>query len=170
MQTACLHAARIALPLSLPSLILHTHSVNTPYTPPHTQISTILGSALPEQRHEGEWIEGAAIWVAVLVVVAVGAGNDYQKDLQFRKLNAAKDAIDVKVVRGGEVKVGVGLRGVGGQVGVKREAWAPEAQHLLAVHLCAISNTGRHCRSKNTTLTPPGRPQHRRRRRRRAAA
>lgn len=84
-----------------------------------------------------------AIWVAVLIVIAVGecgdaarhcssrgpravmtarriraaaetpqllppspgAGNDFQKDLQFRKLNAVKDIIEIKVVRGGEVKV-----------------------------------------------------------------
>jgi Ca2+-transporting ATPase len=32
----------------------------------------VLGSALPDQRKEGEWIEGIAIWVAVLIVVAVG--------------------------------------------------------------------------------------------------
>ena len=31
-----------------------------------------------------------------------GAGNDYQKDLQFKKLNAAKDEYDVKVLREGE--------------------------------------------------------------------
>ncbi|KAI8477413.1 MAG: hypothetical protein J3K34DRAFT_453016 [Monoraphidium minutum] len=68
-------------------------------------ISTVLGSALPDQRKEGEWIEGIAIWVAVLIVIAVGAGNDYQKDLQFRKLNAQKDIIQIKVVRGGEVKI-----------------------------------------------------------------
>lgn len=68
-------------------------------------VSTVLGSALEEQRREGEWIEGVAIWVAVFIVIGVGAGNDYQKDLQFRKLNAVKDIIEVKVVRGGEVKV-----------------------------------------------------------------
>jgi hypothetical protein len=34
-----------------------------------------------------------------------GAGNDYQKDLQFRKLNAVKDIIEIKVVRNGDVKV-----------------------------------------------------------------
>ena len=28
--------------------------------------------------------------------------NDYQKDLQFRKLNSQKDVIEVKVLRGGE--------------------------------------------------------------------
>lgn len=34
--------------------------------------------------------------------VIAGAGNDYQKDLQFKKLNAEKDSIDVKVVRDGK--------------------------------------------------------------------
>lgn len=31
-----------------------------------------------------------------------GAVNDYQKDLQFKKLNAQKDVIEVKVLRNGE--------------------------------------------------------------------
>ncbi len=31
--------------------------------------------------------------------------NDYQKDLQFRKLNAQKDVIDVKVIRSGKTSV-----------------------------------------------------------------
>ena len=35
-------------------------------------------------------------------VHAAGASNDYQKDQQFKKLNAAKDAIDVKVLRNGQ--------------------------------------------------------------------
>ena len=30
---------------------------------------------------------------------AAGAGNDYQKDIQFRKLNAKKDELQIKVVR-----------------------------------------------------------------------
>ena len=30
-----------------------------------------------------------------------GAGNDYQKDLQFKKLNEQKDTIEVKVLRDG---------------------------------------------------------------------
>ncbi|PNW74900.1 hypothetical protein CHLRE_12g505350v5 [Chlamydomonas reinhardtii] len=63
-------------------------------------VSTALGAAIPEQRKHGEWIEGVAIWVAIILVVSVGAGNDYQKDKQFRKLNAQKDKIMVKVVRG----------------------------------------------------------------------
>jgi len=35
-----------------------------------------------------------------------GALNDYQKDLQFRKLNAQKDVIEVKVVRDGKTELG----------------------------------------------------------------
>lgn len=136
------------------------------------QVSTVLGAALEEQRKEGEWIEGIAIWVAVAIVIMVGesprcrmpfgspllawlggaaetekggpsdgrcwrcrrcqtsqtlvpdchlawqrrvtavadalccchagAGNDYQKDLQFRKLNKQKDIIDVTVTRGSQ--------------------------------------------------------------------
>ena len=31
-----------------------------------------------------------------------GAGNDYQKDKQFKKLNAQKDKLEVKVMRDGE--------------------------------------------------------------------
>jgi len=36
-------------------------------------VSTVLGAAIPQQRAEGEWVEGIAIWVAVLLVIGVGA-------------------------------------------------------------------------------------------------
>lgn len=42
---------------------------------------------------------------------SAGAGNDYQKDLQFRKLNAVKDIIGIKVIRGGQVTVRASARG-----------------------------------------------------------
>ena len=64
-------------------------------------VSTVLGVAVPEEREQSSWIEGVAIWVAVLVVSIVGAGNDWSKDRSFQKLNAQKDVIDVKVFRGG---------------------------------------------------------------------
>jgi hypothetical protein len=35
-------------------------------------------------------------------IMRAGAVNDYQKDLQFKKLNAQKDIIEVKVLRNGE--------------------------------------------------------------------
>ncbi len=37
------------------------------------QISTVLGTAVKEQREESAWSEGVAIWVAVIVVSGVGA-------------------------------------------------------------------------------------------------
>ncbi|KAG0201269.1 hypothetical protein BGX28_005842 [Mortierella sp. GBA30] len=48
------------------------------------------------------WVEGVAILVAVVIVVMVGSINDYQKEAQFRKLNAKKEDREVKVLRNGE--------------------------------------------------------------------
>lgn len=44
-----------------------------------------------------KWVEGVAIIVAILIVVLVGSVNDFQKEKQFRKLNAKKDDRIVKV-------------------------------------------------------------------------
>jgi len=49
------------------------------------------------------WLEGVAILFAVVVVVTVGAVNDYQKERQFRDLNAKKEDVEVTVLRGGEM-------------------------------------------------------------------
>lgn len=43
------------------------------------------------------WVEGVAIIVAIILVVTVGSVNDYQKEKQFRKLNAKKEDRDVRV-------------------------------------------------------------------------
>ncbi|CAK4629340.1 unnamed protein product, partial [Aphanomyces euteiches] len=47
------------------------------------------------------WIEGASIIFAVLIVVFVTAINDYQKEKQFRALNAVKEDEKIKVIRNG---------------------------------------------------------------------
>eukprot|EP01135_Chromosphaera_perkinsii_P008749 Nk52_evm82s1444 gene=Nk52_evmTU82s1444 len=62
-------------------------------------VSFVLG--IHEDPSTG-WIEGTAIMVAVVVVVMVAAFNDYEKELQFRKLNAKKEAKDIKVIRAGK--------------------------------------------------------------------
>ncbi|EWC45309.1 hypothetical protein DRE_00708 [Drechslerella stenobrocha 248] len=49
-----------------------------------------------------DWIEGVAIMVAIVIVVTVGAVNDYQKEKQFVKLNKKKDSREVKVIRSGK--------------------------------------------------------------------
>lgn len=49
-----------------------------------------------------QWVEGVAIMVAIVIVVSVGAANDWQKERQFVKLNEKKDDRNVKVVRSGK--------------------------------------------------------------------
>ena len=57
-------------------------------------VSLVLG--LTVDKSDAGWIEGAAILVAVAVVVLVTATNDFQKEKQFRELN--------KVSEGGQVR------------------------------------------------------------------
>lgn len=61
------------------------------------------------QEHEPgepqvEWVEGVAIVVAILIVVVVGAANDWQKERQFVKLNKKKEDRTVKVIRSGKTQ------------------------------------------------------------------
>ncbi|KAJ1931558.1 plasma membrane calcium, partial [Linderina macrospora] len=66
-----------------------------------------LGSHKDDDVKVG-WVEGAAIFLAVLVVCFTNAINDYQKEKQFRKLNAKKEDRTVKALRdGNEVEIGV---------------------------------------------------------------
>ncbi|PVI02519.1 calcium-translocating P-type ATPase [Periconia macrospinosa] len=51
-----------------------------------------------------EWVEGVAIIVAILIVVVVGATNDWQKERQFVKLNRKKEDRFVKVIRSGKTR------------------------------------------------------------------
>lgn len=70
-------------------------------------ISLALGiyqSVTPQPNGEApvEWVEGVAIMVAIIIVVVVGAANDWQKERQFVKLNKKKEDRDVKVIRSGK--------------------------------------------------------------------
>jgi P-type Ca2+ transporter type 2C len=49
-----------------------------------------------------DWVEGVAICVAILIVVSVGAVNDWQKERQFLKLNKRKDDREIKAIRSGK--------------------------------------------------------------------
>ncbi|KAI9306818.1 PMCA-type calcium-translocating P-type ATPase [Cunninghamella echinulata] len=67
--------------------------------------------AQPERDAQGnklpgvKWVEGVAIIVAICIVVLVGSVNDYQKEKQFRKLNAKKEDREVKCTRDGVIKM-----------------------------------------------------------------
>lgn len=68
-------------------------------------VSLALGIYQSLASKDGEsvqWVEGVAIMVAIIIVVVVGAANDWQKERQFVKLNKKKDDRNVKVVRSGK--------------------------------------------------------------------
>ena len=62
----------------------------------------IYQSVRPRNPEPSGWVEGVAIVVAIVIVVFVGAANDYQKERQFVKLNSKKDDRVVKVKRSGK--------------------------------------------------------------------
>jgi Ca2+-transporting ATPase len=49
-----------------------------------------------------DWVEGLAILVAVAIVDIVGSLNDWQKERQFKVLNAKREERDVQILRDGQ--------------------------------------------------------------------
>ncbi|KAH9168805.1 calcium-translocating P-type ATPase [Lactarius sanguifluus] len=67
-----------------------------------------FGTPRPEGEPPVDWVEGVAIIAAILIVVAVGSLNDWQKERQFQVLNEKKEDRLVKVIRdGGERQIDV---------------------------------------------------------------
>eukprot|EP01132_Coremiostelium_polycephalum_P003264 gene3264-4087_t len=64
-------------------------------------VSIVLGLTV-EDRKTG-WIDGTAILMAVLIVVMVTAGNDYNKEIKFRKLNSIRNERNVSCIRNGNM-------------------------------------------------------------------
>lgn len=62
-------------------------------------VSTIIG--VIEEGWATGWMEGAAIMVAIILIVSVTAGNNYIKEQQFQKLSAKRDEMSVHVTRDG---------------------------------------------------------------------
>jgi Ca2+-transporting ATPase len=65
----------------------------------------IFQTVSPNPEEKGahvEWVEGVTIVAAILIVVVVGALNDFQKERQFVKLNKKKEERLVKVIRSGK--------------------------------------------------------------------
>eukprot|EP00743_Colponemidia_sp_Colp-15_P000130 GILK01000149.1.p1 GENE.GILK01000149.1~~GILK01000149.1.p1 ORF type:complete len:1077 (+),score=234.49 GILK01000149.1:103-3333(+) len=66
--------------------------------------SISLGVGIWKEGPEEGWIEGVAVYVAVLIVVSVASFNDWMKDKQFRALSAVRDDRPVSVFRDGHVE------------------------------------------------------------------
>ena len=67
-------------------------------------VSLAIGVYQATQGGGPEWVEGVAIIVAIVIVVVVGAVNDWQKERQFVKLNKRKEERLVKVIRSGKTQ------------------------------------------------------------------
>ncbi|KAI9790260.1 MAG: hypothetical protein M1816_005285 [Peltula sp. TS41687] len=63
-----------------------------------------FGRPHPDGEARIEWVEGVAIMVAIIIVVVVGAINDWQKERQFVKLNRKKEDRTVKLIRSGKTQ------------------------------------------------------------------
>ncbi|RSL43909.1 hypothetical protein CEP54_014901 [Fusarium duplospermum] len=64
---------------------------------------TFGGNHKPGDPTPVDWVEGVAICIAIIIVSFVSAGNDWQKERAFVKLNAKKEDREVKVTRSGKV-------------------------------------------------------------------
>jgi hypothetical protein len=53
------------------------------------QLSTVIGAAIPEERHEGKWIEGIAIWVAIFLVTFVSEWHIMRLRTSCKRCSAA---------------------------------------------------------------------------------
>jgi Ca2+-transporting ATPase len=65
-------------------------------------IATVFGIVFEEQRNNKEWIEGAAVWFTIIIIVFIGAYNDFKQERAFHKLNSENDEYLVKVIRDGD--------------------------------------------------------------------
>mmetsp|Transcript_5817 Transcript_5817/g.15174 ORF Transcript_5817/g.15174 Transcript_5817/m.15174 type:complete len:1075 (-) Transcript_5817:70-3294(-) len=63
--------------------------------------SLVTGYFVGGEGGDSGSLEGAAILASVAVVVLVTAVNDYQKESQFQELSAAKEEVQVRVIRNG---------------------------------------------------------------------
>eukprot|EP00055_Hartaetosiga_balthica_P006118 m.18829 g.18829 ORF g.18829 m.18829 type:complete len:849 (-) comp5020_c0_seq1:1035-3581(-) len=63
-------------------------------------ISFTIGIVTDLDQHG--YKDGVAVFVAVIIVVAITSLNDYQKEKQFRRLNDVKNNHDVTVIRNGQ--------------------------------------------------------------------
>lgn len=67
-------------------------------------VAAVVSIIIESIEHpERGWIDGVAIMIAVLIVATVTASNDYNKQLQFRKLSKESTGmVEIRVLRNGE--------------------------------------------------------------------
>ncbi|KAL4802596.1 hypothetical protein BDV18DRAFT_62725 [Aspergillus unguis] len=82
-----------------------------------------------------DWIEGVAVCVAIAIVVAVTAGNDWQKQRSFARLNKRKLDREVRVTRSGRtILVHITALNVGDMVHLEPGDSAPADGIIVTNH------------------------------------
>ena len=64
-----------------------------------------FSSPLSPTNPRVQWVEGVAIITAIIIIVTVGAVNDYERQRQFSKLDKKKRDREVKVIRSGKSQI-----------------------------------------------------------------
>ncbi len=106
--------------------------------------AAVASLVLGVTTHDPEtgWIEGFAIFVAVLIVTLVASVNDFNKDRKFRKLEAVKDDRKVKVLRdGAKCEVSTYDIVVGDIAFLSTGDWIPADMVLLVGHSLAVDES-----------------------------
>ncbi|KAH8978943.1 E1-E2 ATPase-domain-containing protein [Lactarius akahatsu] len=65
-------------------------------------LSQDFGPTRPQAGHPVDWVEGVAIITAILIGIAVGSLNDWQRERRFQALDEKNEERLVKVIRDGE--------------------------------------------------------------------
>jgi Ca2+-transporting ATPase len=64
-----------------------------------------FGTAASPTNPRVEWVEGVAIITAIIIIVLVGAINDWERQRQFARLNEKQQDRNIKVLRSGKPQV-----------------------------------------------------------------
>jgi magnesium-transporting ATPase (P-type) len=107
-------------------------------------VAAVASLILGVTTHDPEtgWIEGFAIFVAVLIVTLVSSFNDFSKDRKFRKLEAVKDDRKIKVLRNGsKCEVSTYDLVAGDIMFLSTGDWIPADLCVLTAHSLAVDES-----------------------------
>ncbi|EST09492.1 Cation-transporting P-type ATPase, N-terminal [Kalmanozyma brasiliensis GHG001] len=93
---------KILILLCVAAVVSLALGIYTSTLPPEEVACVVNGIETTCESIHIDWVEGLAILIAIIIVDLVGSVNDYQKERQFKKLNAKKEQRDVKVLRQGK--------------------------------------------------------------------
>ena len=98
---------KILILLIVAAIVSLALGLYTDFSPP-TEYAPCLNPPPGQDQCEApavDWVEGVAILIAVIIVDLVGSLNDWQKERQFRVLDAKKESRAITVLRDGQKRL-----------------------------------------------------------------